>query len=82
MRARAVQALANAGPAVPEVIPALSQALTDPDPQIRRQAAQALLRFGPEARAVIPALETLAESDSDETIRNLARQAVQKIQNK
>jgi HEAT repeat protein len=79
VRARAVRALSNVGPVVPEVVPALIRALKDPDASVRSQAALALLKFGPEAKEAIPAL-TDAQSDSDETVRDLAAKALEKIQ--
>jgi HEAT repeat protein len=78
-RARAVRALSNVGPDVPEVLPALVKSLSDPDPAVRRQAVLALLKFGPEAHAAIPAL-TSARNDADETVRDLAAKALQKIE--
>lgn len=79
VRARAVRALSNVGPTVPEVVPAMIRALEDPDAGVRSQAALALLKFGPEAKEAIPALEA-AQSDSDETVRDLAARALEKIQ--
>jgi hypothetical protein len=78
VRARAVRALSNVGPAVPEVVPALVRALEDPDAGVRGQAALALLKFGPEAKEAIPALEE-ARGDSDETVRDLAARALEKV---
>jgi HEAT repeat protein len=79
VRARAVRALSNVGPAVPEVVPALISALEDPDAGVRGQAALALLKFGPEAKEAIPALEA-AQTDSDKTVRDLAAKALKKIE--
>ena len=79
VRARAVRALSNVGPVVPEVVPALIRALEDPDAGVRRQAVLALLKFGPQAKDAIPALEE-AQSDGDETVRTLASQALATIQ--
>src|SRR5262249_28898385 len=79
VRARAVRALSNVGPVVPEVVPALISALEDPDAGVRSHAALALLKFGPEAKEAIPALEE-AQSDSDESVRTAAARALEKIQ--
>lgn len=81
MRARAVRALANVGPDVPEIVPALTEALADPDPGVRLLAVAALLRFGPAAEDALPEL-TQAMSDSDENVRTLAAKALEKIQAK
>jgi HEAT repeat protein len=79
VRARAVRALSNVGPMVPEVVPALIRALEDPDAGVRSQAALALLKFGPGANDAIPALEA-AQDDSDESVRDLAAKALKKIE--
>ncbi len=79
VRVRAVRALSNVGPEVPEVVDALAEALSDPDPGVRSQAVVALLKFGPRAKAAIPAL-TAAQDDSDEGVRDLAGKALQKVQ--
>ena len=79
VRVRAVRALSNVGPVVPEVVPALIRALEDPDAGVRGQAALALLKFGPDAKEAIPALEA-AESDSDETVREWAGKALKTIE--
>ena len=78
VRARAVRALSNVGPIVPEVVPALISALEDPDAGVRSQAALALLKFGHRAKDAIPALEA-AQTDSDETVRELAAKALKKV---
>lgn len=79
VRMRAVRALGNVGPEIPEVVPALIAALADPEPEIRRQAVLALLKFGPGAKAAIPAL-TAAREDADETVRSLAAKALEQIE--
>jgi HEAT repeat protein len=79
VRARAVRALSNVGPSIPEVVPALIRALEDPDADVRGQAVLALLKFGPKAKDAIPALEA-AQSDGDETVRDLAAKALKKIE--
>ncbi|MDB5391037.1 MAG: non-SMC mitotic condensation complex subunit 1 [Planctomycetaceae bacterium] len=80
-RARAIRALGNVDPSIPEVIPAMEKGLTDSDPSIRSQAALALLKFGPAAIDAVPAL-TQATADRDEQVRNLAAKALQQIQGK
>lgn len=81
MRARAVRALGNVGPDVPEIVPALIEALADPDPGVRLLSVQALLRFGTAAQDAAPAL-TQATTDSDEPVRTLAAKALARIQEK
>jgi len=79
VRARAVRALSNVGPDVPEIVPAIIEALSDPAPEVRRQAVLALLKFGPRAKTAIPALSA-AENDTDETVRELAAKALRRIE--
>jgi len=78
VRAQAVRALGNVGPDVPEIVPALIQALDDTDPHVRGEAVLALFKFGPAANPAIPAL-TNAQNDGDESVRNLAAKALQRI---
>jgi HEAT repeat protein len=79
VRARAVRALSNVGPDVPEIVPAIIESLSDPDPNVRREAILALLKFGPGAKAAIPAL-TAAQNDADKSVRELAAKALRKIE--
>jgi hypothetical protein len=79
VRVRAVRALSNVGPDVPEIVDALADALADPEPEVRSQAALALLKFGPAAKAALPALMA-AQSDADETVRELVGKAAEAIE--
>lgn len=71
----AASSLAQIGPAA---IPALKTALTDADPEVRRQAARALGQMGPEAEPAVPEL-TQALSDKEATVRLAAAQALGRI---
>lgn len=79
VRARAVKALGNVGPEVPEIIPAMTKALTDSNADIRSQATLALLKFGPAAKEAVPALIE-AQADKDENVRRLVAQALKRIE--
>jgi HEAT repeat protein len=59
-------------------VPALSQALRDPDAVVRRNAAEALSAFGPAAKTAIPQLR-LAVNDEDEDVSQAATEALSKI---
>lgn len=52
----AARALAAIGPDASAAVPALIEALSDPDPSLRRAAAQTLGSIGPAAQAAAPAL--------------------------
>ena len=63
-RSSAAKALGWIGPAGPEVIPALIQALADKDARVRAAAAAALGEIGPAAVEAVPALiQTLQDRD-------------------
>jgi vesicle coat complex subunit len=61
-----------------QVIPALIQALKDPDGDVRRSAANGLGYFGKEAKEAIPALEA-AQKDRDARVRESAAMALSRI---
>ena len=77
-RAIAVDRLGNVGPAHPSTIPALIEALSDSNPEVRKKACIALLKSGRGAKAAIPAL-TKAEFDTDPQVRDFARKALTRI---
>ena len=63
-RAAAATALGQFGPEAPgEVAPALTGALADSEPSVRKHAALALAKVGPPAEAVSPLLAALADND-------------------
>ena len=80
VRRQAARSLAEAdtAPAGAESIPALSQALRDPDPEVRRLSAYALSRSGSQAAAALPPLESLLQ-DPDESVRLAAAYAITAI---
>jgi HEAT repeat protein len=50
----------------PEAVPALPQALEDPEPRVRRAVAAVLGNWGPAAREALPALREALNDDNDE----------------
>ncbi|MCE7743677.1 MAG: hypothetical protein GPJ52_00935 [Candidatus Heimdallarchaeota archaeon] len=46
---------------------------------IREQVIYILKQIGPNAKAAIPALKKVATSDSDEFVRNAAKEAIENI---
>jgi HEAT repeat protein len=78
-RKKAAHKLGNAGPAEPDVVPALTAALQDRDAAVRGEAALALGKCGPAAKDAIPALTALRQ-DRDATVRSYAADALGKIQ--
>jgi HEAT repeat protein len=74
----AVKALGEMGPAVPETVPALLTALSDPSYQVRKKAVEALAKIAlPPAEAVSALLSSL--SDSGWIIRERAATILGKI---
>jgi HEAT repeat protein len=57
----------------------LTEALADVDPDIRDEAARALGDIGPAAKDALPALQRVASSDPVETVRRIARRAIESI---
>ena len=70
MREVSIDALSRIGTAA---IPALVDALQNPDPLLRRHAAQALARIGPEARDAVPDLIVALQDRDEEVRKNVAR---------
>jgi HEAT repeat protein len=76
-RQNAAVELASAGPAAAPAVPALTEALKDPDPLVRRLACYALYEIGREhAASAIPEVTKLLQ-DPD---RSVAEQAINTLQ--
>jgi HEAT repeat protein len=67
------------GPGSPEDVPALTRALEQEDPLVRRDAAEDLGLIGPPAADALPVLQKLAEQDADPLSRIAAARAVVSI---
>jgi hypothetical protein len=63
VRANAAGALAKIRPKPEMVVPALTKALSDPDPWVQASAAQALGGFGAEAKSAVPVLTQRLQSE-------------------
>lgn len=66
------------GTSAAEAVPALTRALSGPDPALRFQAAYALARIGKKAEPSVPALRSL-EDDPSEDVRKAAAGAIRRI---
>jgi HEAT repeat protein len=71
MRVKAVRTLPERKGDAAQVIPALTEALKDEDPEVRRGAAYGLGTFGEEAGDAVPALQTSLH-DPDPGVRKAA----------
>jgi HEAT repeat protein len=78
-RKKAVAKLGNVGAADAAVLPALTAALRDRDPGVRREAILALLKCGPGAREAAGPLAVLRQRDRDPQVRAYAAKALAKI---
>jgi HEAT repeat protein len=76
VRASAGNALLRRGP---KAVPALTEALSRPEPLERRLAAGTLARIGPLARDALPALMRLAVEEEDENVLEMAGMALGQI---
>jgi HEAT repeat protein len=74
----AVRSLPQRRGDVAQVVPALIEALTNSDGDVRRSAAIGLGCFGDQARDAIPALQA-AQRDRDARVREAARVALSRI---
>jgi HEAT repeat protein len=77
-RLHAIRALSERPDEAVVVVPALSEALRDSDPFIRRDAALALAKLGADARPALPALRPLLK-DRNHGVRKAATEALNKI---
>lgn len=75
VRERAVEALCRIGSSPERIVPALVQALHDPEDSIRARAALALGRMQPDPKSVVPLLES-ALLDDEALVRKAAAVAV------
>jgi hypothetical protein len=78
MRYWAAESLGHFGPEAREAVPALSEALKDPDGMVRMGAAYALAEIGPDAREAAPKLQE-ALQDPDKQVRDAAAYALPRV---
>ena len=69
LRKTAAFKLGNVGPTDPAILPALLEALRDPDARVRCETILAILKFGPDAKEAIPALDQAQRQDRDAKVR-------------
>lgn len=77
-RLHAVKALATRRGEAEVIVPALAEALKDPEGFVRRDAAAALGGYGTEARQALPALRALLK-DRKKDVRRAAARALKEI---
>jgi HEAT repeat protein len=77
-RNAAAYAISGMGPAAKAAVPALIEALTDPEATVRFPVCIALREIGPDAKEAVPALTT-ALDDRNDDVAAMARKAILKI---
>jgi HEAT repeat protein len=71
--------LAHMGPAAAPAVPALIDALGDPDAAVRYAVTVALREIGPAAKAAVPALKKVMDDDINDEVSSSARRALRAI---
>jgi HEAT repeat protein len=79
-RNAAAYEIASMGPAAKAAVPALIEALGDPDPAVRFPVTVALGEIGPDAAAAVPRLKEMMFEEINDEIAAAARRAIRHIQ--
>ena len=79
-RNAAAYEIASMGPAAKAAVPALVEALGDPDPAVRFPVTVALSEIGPDAAAAVPRLKEMMFEEINDEIAAAARRAIRRIQ--
>lgn len=78
-RNAAAYEIAGMGAAAAPAVPALIEALSDPEPSVRFPVTVALSEIGPAAAAAVPKLKQLMEEDMNDEVASAARRAIKRI---
>ena len=79
-RNAAAYEIASMGPAAEPAVPALIEALDDPDAAVRFPVTVALGEIGPDAAAAVPRLKQMMYEEINDEIAAAARRAIRHIQ--
>jgi HEAT repeat protein len=79
-RNAAAYEIASLGPAAKPAVPALIEALDDPNATVRFPVTVALGEIGPDAAAAVPRLKQMMFEDVNDEIAAAARRAIRHIQ--
>lgn len=80
VRNAAAYEIASMGPAAKAAVPALIEALDDPDPAVRFPVTVALGEIGADAAAAVPRLQQMMFDEINDEIAAGARRAIRHIQ--
>lgn len=79
-RNAAAYEISGMGPAAAAAVPALIEALDDPEATVRFPVTVALGEIGPAAKAAVPKLKKMMEEEINDEIAASARRALRRIQ--
>jgi HEAT repeat protein len=79
-RNAAAYEISGMGPAAAAAVPALIEALSDPEPTVRFPVTVALGEIGPAAKAAVPKLKQMMEEEINDEIAAGAKRALRRIQ--
>ena len=79
-RNAAAYEISGMGPAAAAAVPALIEALDDPEATVRFPVTVALGEIGPAAKAAVPKLKKMMEEENNDEIAAAAKRALRRIQ--
>jgi HEAT repeat protein len=78
-RNAAAYEISGMGPAAAAAVPALIDALDDPEPSVRFPVTVALAEIGPKAKAAVPKLKKMVDEEINDEVAAAARRALRRI---
>ena len=78
-RNAAAYEISGLGPAAAAAVPALIDALDDPEPSVRFPVTVALAEIGPAAKAAVPKLKKMVDEEINDEVAAAARRALRRI---
>jgi HEAT repeat protein len=79
-RNAAAYEISGMGPSAAAAVPALIQALDDPEESVRFPVTVALGEIGPAAKAAVPRLKKMAEEETNDEVAAAAKRAIRHIE--
>jgi HEAT repeat protein len=79
VRNAAAYEISGLGPAAASAVPALIEALSDPEPTVRFPVTVALGEIGPAAKAAVPQLKKMMDEEINDEIAAGAKRALRRI---
>jgi len=79
-RNAAAYEISGMGPSAAAAVPALIQALDDPEESVRFPVTVALGEIGPAAKAAVPRLKKMADEETNDEVAAAAKRAIRHIE--